>query len=147
MILISLDKQSETILKFRISCSGLNGSRLGGGGSGLKRLSESLTKKTPSKTPRRSPSRLGSRSPSRVGSRSPGREGPGTPGRQRTPAGDRFIPSRTATDFEASHYKLTKEVITSGRIKFPLQYQYGLRVQLRPRRSSCHLPRGNISAS
>ena len=89
--------------------SGLNASRLGGGGSGLKRLSESLSRKTPSKTPRRSPSRLGNRSPSRIGSRSPGRDGPGTPSR----GGDRFIPNRTATDFEASHFKLTKEVITS----------------------------------
>ena len=90
--------------------AGLNGSRLGAGGSGLKRLSESLSRRTPSKTPRRSPSRLGSKSPSRPGARSPAREGggggPTTPSR----AGDRFIPNRSATDFEVSHFKITKEV-------------------------------------
>merc|ERR1719422_638464 len=74
---------------------GLNGV----GSSGLKRLSESLTRKTPSKTPRRSPSRLGGKSPSR--------DGPGiSPGRN---GGDRFIPNRSTTDFEASHFKLTKD--------------------------------------
>ena len=92
--------------------AGLNGSRLGAGGSGLKRLSESLSRRTPSKTPRRSPSRLGSKSPSRPGARSPAREGggPTTPSR----AGDRFIPNRSATDFEVSHFKITKEVCGGG---------------------------------
>merc|ERR1719447_578642 len=64
---------------------------LGGSSGGLKRLSTSL-RKTPSKTGRRSPSRLGT----------PGREGSVTPG-----GGDRFIPNRSAIDYDTSHYKLT----------------------------------------
>jgi len=69
------------------------------GTSGLKRLSESLSRKTPSKTPRRSPSRAGT----------PSRDGPGTPGRKTPGGGDRFIPSRSATDFEASQFKILRE--------------------------------------
>jgi len=68
--------------------------RLGGQTSGLKRLSTSL-RKTPSKSARKSPSRLGT----------PGRDGTATtPGR-----GDRFIPNRSATDYDTSHYKLIRE--------------------------------------
>ena len=52
-------------------------------------------RKTPSKNQRRSPSRLGT----------PGRDGSTTPG-----AADRFIPNRSAMDFDTSHYKLTREV-------------------------------------
>ena len=63
-----------------------------GGGAGLKRLSESL-RKTPSKSSRRSPGR------------SPGREGGTTPGRKTPGGGDRFIPNRSNTDMEASHYR------------------------------------------
>ena len=70
-------------------------SRLGlAGSSGLKRLSTSV-RKTPSKNQRRSPSRAGT----------PGRDGSTTPG-----AADRFIPNRSAMDFDTSHYKLTREV-------------------------------------
>jgi len=70
-----------------------------GGGGGLKRLSESLTRKTPSKTPNRSPSRAGT--PSRDGALTPGRKTPG--------GGDRFIPNRSATDYEVSHFKILRE--------------------------------------
>jgi len=75
-------------------------------GAGIKRLSESLLRKTPSKNARRSPSRLG---------KSPGRET--TPGRKtpKTPGGsDRFIPNRTATDFDASHFKLMRENLSES---------------------------------
>jgi len=74
-------------------------------GAGIKRLSESLSRKTPSKTPKRSPSRLG---------KSPGR-GDGTPGRK-TPGGaaDRFIPNRSATDYELSHFKIVRESLTEN---------------------------------
>ena len=88
--------------RYNILSSGLNGSRLGGGGSGLKRLSESLTRRTPSKTPRRSPSRNGSKSPGRDG-------GVITPGRKTPGGGDRFIPNRFTTDFEASHFKIVRD--------------------------------------
>ena len=71
-----------------------------GGGGGLKRLSESLTRKTPSKTPRRSPSRAGT----------PSRDGAGTPGRKTPGGGDRFIPNRSSTDYEVSHFKILREV-------------------------------------
>ena len=77
---------------------GLGSAKLGGGG--LKRLSETLTRKTPSKTPRRSPSRGGT----------PSREGGGTPGRKTPGGGDRFIPNRSATDYEVSHFKMFREV-------------------------------------
>jgi len=65
-------------------------------GSGLKRLSESLTRKTPSKKI--------SRSPSRLGEASPGRKTPG--------GGDRFIPNRSTTDYEASHHKMLRDKLS-----------------------------------
>lgn len=53
------------------------------------------TKKTPSKTPKKSP-----------GSKS----NPNTPYKPKTPTlGDRFIVSRSATDFEAAHYQISKK--------------------------------------
>jgi len=67
---------------------------------GLKRLSESISRKTPSKTPKRSPSRANG-TPSRDGAVTPGRKTPG--------GGDRFIPNRATTDFEASRFKILKE--------------------------------------
>jgi len=86
--------------------SGLGSGKLSfsSGGSGLKRLSESLGRKTPSKTPRRSPSRAGT----------PSRDGPGTPGRKTPGGGDRFIPCRTATDFEVSHFKIQRENLNTA---------------------------------
>lgn len=91
----------NTITDLNLSTSGSrqkSPSRLGlvGTNGGLKRLSTSL-RKTPSKSARKSPSRLGT----------PGREGSATPG-----GGDRFIPNRSAIDFDTSHYKLIREVTT-----------------------------------
>ena len=104
--------------------SGLNGSKLGGG-SGLKRLSESLSRKTPSKTPRRSPSRLATRSPGRAGSKSPGRNNGISPGR----GADRFIPDRQTTDTELSHYKLTREEAEDREMMSPSKRDYQRAVQ------------------
>eukprot|EP00092_Neocalanus_flemingeri_P025689 GFUD01027851.1.p1 GENE.GFUD01027851.1~~GFUD01027851.1.p1 ORF type:complete len:531 (+),score=157.62 GFUD01027851.1:64-1656(+) len=75
----------------------------GGAGGGLKRLSESLIRKTPSKTPKRSPSRSGT----------PSRDGAGTPGRKTPGGGDRFIPNRSATDYEVSHFKILREGLSA----------------------------------
>jgi len=72
----------------------------------MKRLSESLTRKTPSKNARKSPSRLGE-------SGTPGRKTPGTPGRSGG-GGDRFIPNRTAMDYERSHHLMLKQGLESG---------------------------------
>ena len=76
----------------------LNGSRLGNlslnngsSGGNNKRLSESLLRKTPSKTPKKSPGR------ENTSGTTPTRKTPG--------AADRFIPNRTATDFETSRYR------------------------------------------
>ena len=51
-------------------------------------------------------------SPSRLG-KSPGRDT--TPGRK-TPGGaaDRFIPNRSATDYELSHFKIVRESLTEN---------------------------------
>nr|XP_018905377.1 PREDICTED: cell division cycle protein 20 homolog [Bemisia tabaci] len=49
-------------------------------------------KKTPSKTPKKSPGKTPSRTPTRTPS-----------------GGDRFIPSRTGTNFELGHYKLNQQ--------------------------------------
>lgn len=59
---------------------------LNNGGGNSKRLSESL-RKTPSKTPKKSPGR---------------ENNPNTPTRKTPGAADRFIPNRSATDFENS---------------------------------------------
>jgi len=93
----------NTITDLNLSTTGSrqkSPSRLGlvGTNGGLKRLSTSL-RKTPSKSARKSPSRLGT----------PGREGSATPG-----GGDRFIPNRSAIDFDTSHYKLIREESSSS---------------------------------
>ncbi len=72
-----------------------------------------LLRRTPCKTPRSSPARV--TTPSRIAG-TPGRAaatattpGGGGGGRNKTPTrGDRFIPSRSATDFEAGSYRLLK---------------------------------------
>jgi len=63
------------------------------GFSGLKRPGDNLIRRTPSKTPRKSPGRT------------PGTPGT-TPGRK---TGDRFIPNRSAMDFENAYHKLFRE--------------------------------------
>jgi len=92
-------RQRKALESSNSSLNASAGLTFGSGSSGLKRLSESLTRKTPSKAQRRSPSRSGT----------PSRDGQGTPGRKTPGGGDRFIPNRSATDYEASHFKLLRE--------------------------------------
>ena len=101
-------------------------SRLGlvGSNGGLKRLSTSL-RKTPSKSARKSPSRLGT----------PGREGSATPG-----GGDRFIPNRSAIDFDTSHYKLIREVTTLSAHRLEFITKHFRSLPLRPTVLRCCPP-------
>ena len=100
----SLNQSASTKLN-SISCGFANLSLpLGGANSslvaGAKRISEA-TRKTPSKTPKNSPGRN-----NKSGSMMPGRKTPG--------GADRFIPSRTGTDFEASRFHLLHHDITDA---------------------------------
>lgn len=64
-------------------------------GSGTSKTPKKLdNRKTPSKTPSKTPKN------------SPDSK---TPGKGKTPGGDRFIPTRCASDFELGHFKLTED--------------------------------------
>ncbi|XP_014286017.1 cell division cycle protein 20 homolog isoform X1 [Halyomorpha halys] len=60
--------------------------------------------KTPSKTPKNSPDSK-------------------TPGKGKTPGGDRFIPTRSATDFELGHFKLNDDGNKDDEAKSPSQVE------------------------
>lgn len=70
-------------------------------------------KKTPSKTPSKSKSPSRSTTPTRATTPNDGAKTPG--------GGDRFIPSRSANNFELSHYKLNAEEVL---VDSPTQKEY-----------------------